>query len=220
MTILNKDNYLKRLNKIIVDAALSEPDDPDSLATAFYSGHNIIGNLFGTGSSEQKVFHDLWHKNIKYVVRDHPSYKDEFAERKTQITAFLQAVKGDLENDLISNVMQSAFGAVIEDFIVLARSQLEAGYKDVAAVLACAAFEDAMKRKARSLNLDIEGKELSDVINALKSSSVFRGAQTTLVSGFVRLRNDAMHASWEKVREPEVSSLIAFTEGFLLNNFS
>ena len=53
-------------------------------------------------------------------------------------------------------------------FVLLAKSALENNQKDVAAVLASAALEDALKRYASLHGLDVAGKEMQDVINALK----------------------------------------------------
>jgi hypothetical protein len=77
-----------------------------------------------------------------------------------------------------------------------------------------------LKRKAEELGLDVADKSLEDVINALKSKSFFRGAQTKIITSFVRLRNCAMHAEWKKIQETDVSSLIGFLEPFLLEHFS
>jgi len=44
--------------------------------------------------------------------------------------------------------------------------------KDVAAVLACAALEDALKRVAIKNELDVDDKDMSEVINALKAGGV------------------------------------------------
>ena len=46
---------------------------------------------------------------------------------------------------------------------MLVKTHLGEGQKDVAAVLASAAFEDAMKRKATALGLTVDGKELSEI---------------------------------------------------------
>jgi len=55
-------------------------------------------------------------------------------------------------------------------FVLLAKSALENNQKDVAAVLASAALEDALKRYASLHGLDVAGKEMQDVINALKQT--------------------------------------------------
>ena len=136
------------------------------------------------------------------------------------IIGSLSNVREELEAGLIRNVSKEVAGEVIGDLVVLAKAELKEGFIPVAAVLASAALEDALKRKAEELGLDVEDKSLDDVINALKSKSFFRGAQTKIITSFVRLRNYAMHAEWKKIQETDVSSLIGFLEPFLLDHFS
>jgi hypothetical protein len=102
----------------------------------------------------------------------------------------------------------------------LAKTELNASFVNVAAVLACAALEDALKRKANDLGLNTTGKTLDAIINALKAKSFFKGAQGPIVASFVKLRNAAMHADWDKISEADVKSLIGFMEPFLTEHFS
>jgi hypothetical protein len=90
----------------------------------------------------------------------------------------------------------------------------------VAAVLACAALEDALKRFATANGLNVDDKGMSDVVNALKSKSLVAGAQKTMLDGMPRIRNYAMHGDWSKLSEPDVSGVIGFVEQFLLTKFS
>lgn len=69
------------------------------------------------------------------------------------------------------NITTQASGLVIGDLVALARAELNAGYKDVAAILAAAALEDAMKRKAEELGINVENKSLDAILNALKAKS-------------------------------------------------
>ena len=92
--------------------------------------------------------------------------------------------------------------------------------KDAAAVLACAALEDALKRVAMKESLDVDDKDMSDVINALKTKGAIKGAQVPIVQSYVKLRNKAFHAEWDKIDKGSVSSVIGFTEQFLLSYFS
>lgn len=87
-------------------------------------------------------------------------------------------------------------------------------------VLACAALEDALKRVAIKENLNVDDKDMSDVINALKTKGVIKGAQVPIVQSYVKLRNKAFHAEWDKIDKESVSSVIGFTEQFILSNFS
>jgi hypothetical protein len=126
----------------------------------------------------------------------------------------------DFEGDYIFNVELRVSGEVFGDFVVLAQRSLSEGHKDVAAVLACAALEDALKRFAAIKGINPEGKTMTEVVNALKSSGHIAGAQKTLLDRMPTIRNYALHANWDKISEPDVGSVIGFVEQFLLKNFS
>jgi len=131
----------------------------------------------------------------------------------------LQAAKAEIEGGWLFTVEGQVSAQIFADFIALAKEALDDN-KDVAAVLACAALEDALKRVAIKENLDMDEKDMSEVINALKAKGVIKGAQAPIVQSYVKLRNKAFHAEWDKFDKESVSSVIGFTEQFLLTNFS
>ena len=102
---------------------------------------------------------------------------------------YLRELKVAIRDGLIVNIQNEARGEVLGDFIVLGREALNAEQKDVAAVLACAALEDVLKRCASDRGLEVEDKDMSDVVNALKSEGVIRGPQGRVLSGYVQIRN-------------------------------
>ena len=126
----------------------------------------------------------------------------------------------DFEGGYVFSVDLKISGEVFGDFVVLAKESLVNGYKNVAAVLATAALEDSLKRYARANEIETDDRSLTEIINALKSKGLVSGAAKSLLGSMPRLRNAALHADWEKISEPEVSSIIGFVEQFLLMNFS
>ena len=130
------------------------------------------------------------------------------------------SAKEDFEGGYVFNIELRVSGEVFGDFVGLASKSLSEGHKDVAAVLACAALEDALKRFAAIKGIDPENKTMTEVINALKSGGHVFGAQKTLLDRMPTIRNYALHANWDKISEPEVGSVIGFVEQFLLKNFS
>ncbi len=132
---------------------------------------------------------------------------------------FLSA-KDDFDGGYVFNVDLRVSGEVFGDFVVLAKQSLSEGHKDVAAVLACAALEDALKRFAIVNGLITDNKTMQEVISALKSKGFVSGAQKSILDTMPRIRNYALHADWSKLSEPEVNSVIGFVEQFLLTNFS
>ncbi len=131
----------------------------------------------------------------------------------------LQTAKNEIEGGWLFTIEGQISAEIFADFIALAKKALDEN-KDVAAVLACAAIEDALKRLAMKENIDVSDKEMSDVINALKAKGIIKGAQSSIIQSYVQLRNKAFHAQWDKIDKESVSGLISFTEQFLLTNFS
>ena len=61
---------------------------------------------------------------------------------------------------------------------------------------------------------------MAKVISAIKSKGLVSGARKSMLDTMLQIRNYAMHAEWGKVNEPEVNSIIAYVEQFLLQEFS
>lgn len=136
------------------------------------------------------------------------------------LKALFQSAKEDFEGGYVFDVDLRVSGEVFGDFVALARRTLSDGHKDVAAVLACAALEDSLKRYSQVNGLEINDKTMQEVVNSLKAQGLVVGAQKSLLDAMPRIRNLAMHAEWEKISEPDVSSVIGFVEQFLLTKFS
>ncbi len=132
---------------------------------------------------------------------------------------FLSA-KEDFEGGYVFDVDLRVSGEVFGDFLALAKQSLSEGHKDVAAVLASAALEDAMKRFAQVSGLDVDGRTMQSVVNALKGASLIEGAMKPLLDAMVTIRNKALHADWGNISDADVSSVIGYTERFLLTKFS
>lgn len=131
---------------------------------------------------------------------------------------FLSA-KDDFDGGYVFNVDMRVSGEVLGDFVVLAKQSLAEGHMNVAAVLASAALEDALKRYANEEGLNVEGRTMQEVVNALKGAGKVSGAQKTLLDSMPKIRNIALHADWSKLSEPDVNSVIGFVEQFLLSKF-
>lgn len=137
-----------------------------------------------------------------------------------KLLALFGSAKEDFEGGYVFNVEMRISGEIFGDFVALARQSLAEGQKEVAAVLACAALEDAIKRLAQSGGIATDGKTMAELVNALKSAGLVAGAQKSLLDAMPRIRNMAMHAEWEKLTEPDVSSVLGYVEQLLLSKFS
>jgi hypothetical protein len=136
------------------------------------------------------------------------------------MNAIFLSAKEDFEGGYVFDPDLRVSGEVLADFVTLAQHALKEGHKDVAAVLASAALEDALKRYAISAKLDVGDKTMQDIVNLLKGAGLVGGAQKTMLDTMPKLRNAALHAQWDKITEPDVNSIIGFVESFLLTKFS
>lgn len=174
------------------------------------SAQNLIIAVFGEDSPHHKNFSEAFVEASKRAS----------ANPVKRLQGIFRGAKEDFDGGYVFNVDLRISGEVFGDFIVLAKHTLAEGHKDVAAVLACAALEDALKRYAIANGLNVNEKSMADVINALKSKGLVSGAQKSLLGAMPKLRNDALHADWEKISEPEVNGVIGFVEQFLLTKFT
>ena len=114
----------------------------------------------------------------------------------------------------------SISGEVLGDFIALAKEAFASGHEVVAAVLASAALEDGLKRYAKLNGLEVESAPMREVLNALKSKELLSGTSKKLLEAMPSIRNDALHARWEKIDKLNASGIINAAEQFLLAKFS
>lgn len=128
--------------------------------------------------------------------------------------------KGDFDGGYLFDVERSVSGELFGDLVALAKAALSEGQHTVAAVLASAALEDALKRFAIANGLAVEGNTMEQVVNALKSQGLVSGPQKALLSAMPKIRNHAMHADWDKLTPQDAGSVVGFVEHFLLSTFS
>jgi hypothetical protein len=180
------------------------------------------GEWRGWATSVQSLLRAVFGETSEQYVNFSASYRSCGSNASAVKTLFniFRSAKEDFEGGYVFNVELRVSGEVFGDFVALARKSLDEGHKDVAAVLACAALEDALKRYAVAKQLEVEDKTMPDIINALKSAGHVSGAQKAMLDRMPTIRNYALHANWDKISEPDVGGIIGFVEQFLLTKFS
>lgn len=172
------------------------------------SAQNLVLAVYGEESPH--------YRNFCKMVADCAGYDHTV---KAMVGVF-QSARDDFDGGYVFNVDLRVSGENFGDFVVLAKQALASGNKDVAAVLACAALEDSLKRFAVANSIDVTDKTMQDVVNSLKGQGLVAGAQKSLLDMMPRIRNLALRADWGKLSEPDVSSVIGFVEQFLLTHLS
>jgi hypothetical protein len=64
------------------------------------------------------------------------------------------------------------------------------------------------------------GPDLADVLTALKQAKVLVGAPLSIALGYLKFRNDALHADWPNLNDAVVGSCLAFVEHLVLRHLS
>jgi hypothetical protein len=172
------------------------------------SAENLIAGALGEDSTHFARFRDLY---------------EECNGSKSKVSSLIgvyRAARADFDGGFVFRVQAQISGEIFGDFINLAKTALSGGSKDVAAVLACAALEDALKKYARLQGLVVDDQVMQSVVSALKGRGLISGAQKTLLDAMPKIRDYAMHANWDKITAQDVGSVIGFVEQFLLQHFS
>jgi hypothetical protein len=174
------------------------------------SALNLLCGVFGEQSPHALRFK----RQLDAITNNYVNEKAFEAVRGV----FLGA-KADFDGGHMFNVQATIAGELFGDFVSAAKAALAEGQHTVAAVLASAALEDALKRHATLNNLDVSGKSMKEVVNALKSQGLVTGAQKSLLDSMPKVRDYAMHAEWDKLTPQDAGSVIGYVEQFLLTNF-
>ncbi len=169
---------------------------------------NLLQRAFGKESAHLQNFQRVY---------------DAFTGWESDVEAakgVFRAAKTDYDGGYTVNLETAISGEIFGDFVALAKRALAEGYKDVAAVLVCAALEDTLKRFGAQHRIDTADRSMQDVVGALKAKGLVGGAQKTLLDTMPKIRDYAMHAEWTKIGPSDVNSVIGFVEQFLVSHFS
>ena len=212
--MLNAENLLTRVDELL---KLQFDEENFEVVGEVYSGTIALATqIWGESSTHVQAAKQLREdiQNSKW----HPRAQPRFLVR--QCHGILQAIASDIRGGRLGNLRLEFQGQVFADFLNAAKHALDEGRKDVAAVLAAAALEDALKRYAEAKGLTVEDADLSNVINALKGAGLLSATQGALLKGMVPFRNKALHSEWTKIDSADVHGVIAFVGEFLTTKFS
>src|SRR6266849_4830035 len=147
--------------------------------------------------------------------------------QKVWLTDAVSGALANLEDEigagLLSTVERRVTSDGLNDLVRLARVALDEtteGAKNVAAVLAAAAYEDTIRRIAKEHAGVIERDRLDVVIDRLKTAGLLVSPQLGIALSYLSFRNHALHAEWDKIDRSSVTSVLGFVQELLLKHFS
>jgi hypothetical protein len=186
----------------------------------FQATTSVARAVYGDGTPQLHTLLEAA-KVARAATAGHPHF-NFMRHVEPAVDGTLAAMKADLELGLVGSIEGRAVGEVLADLLGLAKEKLAEGgeaSKNVAAVLAAAAFEDTTRRLAAAKAGVHDRRDLANVLNALKDAKVLVGSQVSISQSYLSFRNNSLHADWAKVDGAGVASCLAFVEGLILQHF-
>jgi hypothetical protein len=173
----------------------------------------------GENSPQIKAFTDLIASHQKKTKQlAYQTWKDIANSAR----GVLKSLAQEVDNGLVRSLRREVTGEVLGDLLQLAKATLDQGTdncKNVAAVLAAAAFEDTIRRLG-TIYCGIEARiGLQDILSQLKDANILKGSQVGVVQAHFQFRNDALHADWNKIDKVAVGTVISLVQELLLKHF-
>jgi len=210
--------------KARIDELLSAPGrgmgHEAELAAELYQGTLTMLQLtHGKNSPQITAFKDL--------IASHQKSKDApiriWRGVADSARGVLTSLRREVDEGLVGGLRRQITGEVLGDLLQLANEALAQNTEDsknVAAVLAAAAFEDTIRRLGAAYCGIHAPVALSDIVTQLKDANVLKGSQVGVVQSHLQFRNHALHADWTKIDKVAVATAISLVQELLLKHFS
>jgi predicted lipoprotein len=191
----------------------------DISSQAYQFSTSLVAAFYGVNSVQLRALKD-------FADSVHTGAAHHTTKQSTLLTycyGVIKNTKAEIENGLVANVRAQIQGEVLGDLVQQAK-ELLANKSDsamnVAGVLAAAAFEDTLRRLGAEQAGIIGRPKLDQVILQLKEVNILKGGEIGTAVGYLKFRNDALHADWPQVHRVQVESCLLFVESLLLKHFS
>jgi hypothetical protein len=208
--INNSQAWIQRADEVLEKALASE-----GVPTAI----SMLTALYGPQSTQLQGFM----AGLQMIRKTAPNLKNADYNAWLYARGAIKNAKKELESGLVVSVRALVAGEILAELVRLGKEILQEkteAAQNVAAVLIAAAFEDLMRRMGGEFASVTGRPKLEDVVNMLKAAEVLRGGEVTVALGFLKFRNDSLHADWANVSRAQVESCIGFIEAILVKNFS
>jgi len=217
----------KLLNRY--EQLIQEAETIKSLITTKYSEYSGNYNDLGEDGDAQYL---QWKVKVKNLLKlssgeDSVHYKEFVLSEDMQmydtnpkvlkrLIPILIAAYDDLKGGFLVSFKQIVQAEVFDSELEQARSLLESGYKNAAAVIAGVVLETAIKELCVNNGIDLEKKKLTRLNDDLAKASVYNTLQQKQITALADIRNSAAHGDYEKFTHQDVETMIKDIERFLL----
>ena len=141
-------------------------------------------------------------------------------KRLRELIPIFSAAYDDLKNGFLITFKQIVQSEVFDSELEQAKSLLDSGYQNAAAVIAGVVLETAVKELCLNNNIEIERKRLTQLNDDLTKASVYNKLQQKQITALADIRNNAAHGNYDQFTKEDVERMIDDIERFLLNHSS
>lgn len=150
--------------------------------------------------------------------------KNVFEGNKMEmVVGVVESLKTDLEEGYISTVKELIHGEIFADYLEMANSLSNDGYKDAAAVIASSTLEEHLRQLCLKNSIDIEintskgmrPKKADKMNSDLTSASIYSKLDQKNVTAWLDLRNKAAHGNYSEYTKEQVALLVAGIRDFI-----
>ncbi len=210
--MLNVESWIKRADEVM--AKISNWNYSEGLQFAT----SMIAAFHGSDSPQMRTFRETAEGIHKSKMATGVPFQLAAHARGT-----IENLKAEIAAGLITSVRVLLAGEIVAELLALAKdisTDESESAKNVSAVLVAAAFEDTIRRMGTEFAGVTGRSKLEEVINTLKEKEILKGGEVTTALGYLKFRNDSLHADWEKVQRSQMESCLAFVEALLVKHFS
>lgn len=204
--MLNTESWIRRADEVIATSSQWNYSEGLQFATS------MITAFYGPDSPQMKTFRETAE-----------AIQEARGDLSEHTKGTIRNIRAEIEGGLIKSVRALLTGEIVAELLVLAKEILadsSEAAKNVSAVLVAAAFEDLIRRMGTEFAGVTGRPKLEEVTNILKQKDVLKGGEVTTALGYLKFRNDSLHADWKNVERSQIQSCLAFIEALLIKHFS
>ena len=133
-----------------------------------------------------------------------------------RLIPILRAAEDDLKNGFLITIKQLVQADVFDSELEQAKSLLQNGYKNAAAVIAGTVLETAIKEICLNNGIELDRKKLTHLNDELAKAGIYNKLQQKQITALADIRNNAAHGDYDQFTQEHVERMIEDIEKFLL----
>ena len=213
-----QDKICERFNELLREGAelvQNLPKDPhgsepwvrNEEIPKYQSWLSSVSNLIRTVTKNDSYFSEECTRLITHELMGH-GIPTQIIQK---MQGLLSSAKEEWSKGLLRKIEYVISAATFDDFLDHAAEYHKGNKKIEASVLASAVLEDTMKKVALKNGIKTDKLSLENLIEELVKKDIFTLVKSKRVKGYAAVRNQALHAEWDKFDVKEVGELIKGT---------